>query len=664
MSSFATEFNHRDFALHVQGEPPAGYPLADAPDIFRETPEGTFEARRAEFLSLCLRTPSPKNLKAPWYELPRIAAGQPVHEGILQAACDFIDQRRDCADFILHALLRQRLQYPVAALSPDLRERIRRSILGFKYWPDEPGIDSLCTWTENHQILYSSAAFLAGQLFPQELFTSSGLQGDALQARHAPRIRRWLDLRFRTGFSEWLSNVYYDEDLTALLSLLDFCQDDEIRRRAAVVTDLLLLDLALHSFKGVLASTHGRSYVAHRTRSGSEAVSDTCRLLFGAGRYARVDNMSAVAFALSPAFRLAPALEEIARDRERPETLIRQRMGIRLVEARRWGLGFRSLEDGMVFLSLEAYLHPRMANLTFRMFDAFRWWDNEYFAPFKRQRKLVGMLRSVGVMPLFARVMERDLCRNTREEVNVVTYRTPDYQLSSAVDYRPGYGGDQQAIWQATLGPEAVCFVTHPAKREGHSPDYWTGEGTLPRTGQYRNVLVSIYRIDTRPGLYVTNRLLFTHAWLPEDAFDEVARHGNWVFARRGKGYFALWARGGLARGEPGELISEGKENVWVCEMGRQATHGSFADFVSAVATAEMRLGRNRVSYRSPSVGEVSFGWSGPLLVNGSEVPLRDFPRYESPWVQAEFDPSAIAVHGAAHRLTLDWRTGERTMGT
>ena len=28
------------------------------------------------------------------------------------------------------------------------------------------------------------------------------------------RILRWLDLRFRTGFSEWLSHVYYDEDLT------------------------------------------------------------------------------------------------------------------------------------------------------------------------------------------------------------------------------------------------------------------------------------------------------------------------------------------------------------------------------------------------------------------------------------------------------------------
>ena len=29
-------------------------------------------------------------------------------------------------------------------------------------------------------------------------------------------------MRFKSGFSEWLSHVYYDEDLTALLSLVDF----------------------------------------------------------------------------------------------------------------------------------------------------------------------------------------------------------------------------------------------------------------------------------------------------------------------------------------------------------------------------------------------------------------------------------------------------------
>ena len=35
--------------------------------------------------------------------------------------------------------------------------------------------------------------------------------------------------------------------------------------------------------------------------------------------------------------------------------------------------------------------------------------------------------------------------------------------LSSAQDYHPGAKGSREHIWQATLGPAAVVFVTHPA---------------------------------------------------------------------------------------------------------------------------------------------------------------------------------------------------------
>ena len=48
------------------------------------------------------------------------------------------------------------------------------------------------------------------------------------------------------------------------------------------------------------------------------------------------------------------------------------------------------------------------------------------------------------------------------KEVNTYTYRTPDYMLSTAQDYRKSFGGDQHHIWQATLDDEAVCFTTHP----------------------------------------------------------------------------------------------------------------------------------------------------------------------------------------------------------
>jgi len=357
-------------------------------------------------------------------------------------------------------------------------------VLDFKYWPDEPGVDSLCTWTENHQILFSSAAYLAGQLYPNQVFTNSGQTGRQKMQANRPRILRWLDLRFRTGFSEWLSHVYYDEDLAALLSLVDFCRDPEISRRAGMVIDLLLFDIALNSFRGVFGSSHGRAYANTKKWASNEGTSDTGKLLFGMGVFSGFDNMSAVAFALSPRYRMPAVLEAVACDLERPEMVNRQRMGLRLSEAERWGLGFEDFEDGMVFLSLEAYLHPRTADLTLRMFDAFNWWENAFFAPFKRYRGLIRFMRRSGLLKPLARWLEWDLCRNTREEANLYTYRTPDYLLSSAQDYRPGYGGDQQHIWQATLGPGAACFTTHPARLEGPTPDYWAGSGVLPRLAQ------------------------------------------------------------------------------------------------------------------------------------------------------------------------------------
>ena len=204
-------------------------------------------------------------------------------------------------------------------------------------------------------------------------------------------------------------------------------------------------------------------------------------------------------------------------------------------------------------------------------------------------------LRKLGLLPLLARLVEHDLCRNTREEVNVYTYRTPHYLLSSAVDYRPGYGGDQQQAWQATLGPTAVCFTTDPpnTRTEGLTPNYWTGSGSLPRVAQVKNVAIAVYRVETRPGLYVTNRLPYTHAWLPRDEFDEIVEREGWILARKGEGYLALraqhpyrWQKEGPWAGR--EVIVEGQRAIWICELGSEAENGSFERFCAAICAAPL----------------------------------------------------------------------------
>jgi hypothetical protein len=689
-----------DYQIRATSSAPATYPTTPQPDSFSDQPFlPNYESRRAAFFEHILKNPAPANTKPAWHELARLAAGGTPHEGIFHAALDFIDARKDCSDFVLHGILRllylvngnwrfvigeQPQNYQLPTLAPnasagvtnELLSRAKHIILNFKYFPDEPGIDSLCTWTENHYILFTSAAYLAGQLYPDEVFTNSGETGKQKVELNRKRILRWLDLRFHTGFSEWLSHVYYDEDLTALLALYDFAADEEIRHKAEMVLDLLVFDIALNSFKGVFGSTHGRAYENTKKWASNEGTIDTSKLLFGMGVFSGFDNMSAIAFALS-GYRVPKVVELVGQNAILSHEN-RQRMGIKLAEMEKWGLHPDNFEDGMLYLTLEAYLHPRTIKNTIRMFDTCNWWENSFLDDFKPYRGLLKALGAVGGLPLLARYLERDVCRNTREEVNIYTYKTPDYMLSTAQDYRKGYGGDQQHIWQATLGQDAVCFTTHPAKIEGVTPNYWAGNGLLPRAAQYKNVMIAVYNIEKIPALYVPIKHFFTHAWLPKDKFDEVTEKNGWIFARKGEGYLAVRSQNpyvwGTYRTETGdtngfqkpvgsdnEIIADGAQNIWLCQMGRKVEDGEFIEFAEKVSAARVAFSGMDVEFQSPSLGVVRFGWKSGFSVDGVEIQLHDYPRYGNPYSQIEFNSDEIKIAANGHELILNWKSGERS---
>lgn len=691
------------------------------PDTYTTKPFAPdFESRKQAFFKQVLRNPAPqRGSKRAMFEVARLAAGrQPDESVIRESLTDFIEGRQDCADFVLQAIVRILYQFdeqtdarrpmsvdrglPSTAgshastpkFSQALLAHAKAATLGFKYWPDEPGIDSMCTWTENHQILLATAAYLAGQLYPDEIFINSGRTGREMMAVHRPRLDRWLEMRFKSGFSEWLSNVYYDEDWAPLLNLVDFAKDEGLCERARMILDISLFDMALNSFQGVFGSTHGRSYEQNKKWAGLEGTTDTAKLLFGTGAFSSYDNMSVAFFALSENYQMPQVIYEIAHDAAVMEN--RQRMGHRVEDAEKWGLTYDDLESAIVFLSNEAYLHPKTANLTIKLFDAFNWWENSFFSEFKPFRGFLHILRKLKLLPVLARLLERDVCRNMRDVPNIYTYRTPDYMLSSAQDHRPGFGGDQQHIWQATLGPDAACFTTHPVERSAGTPNYWTGSGTLPRVAQVKNVVISVYNISKMPGLYVTNNLFYTHAWLPKDQFDEVVERpalgslkGGWIFARKGDGYLALcsqhpyrWVHdlalggdqmaeaiapakdesGERPHGAENEVIVDGQKNIWVCELGRRADDRSFADFIEKICQAEIHFDGLSVRYQSPSQGWLEFDWTGPLVKSGKVVLLDNYPRYDNPYCQADFWAEEIHIHHQNEWLKLNWNMGIREL--
>ena len=633
-------------------------------DVFCQEPfSSSAEERRKAFLIHTAQRPT-GNV---WSQLVLAQQGLPVWEGAIYRDLRRIDRRQDTADFAMHGILRLLYQFEDSnSLSKDLLADAKQSVIDFKYWPDEPGTDSMCTWSENHHILFTSAGYLAGQRYPEHIFTNSGWTGKQQMARHRPRILRWLDLRYRTGFSEWMSNVYYDADIAALLSLIEFADDQEIVHRATMVLDLMLTDLACNSYHGCYACTHGRSYESSKKSALREGTSSVSKISFGTGRF-RSGSMGGVSLALSTKYHLPEVLYSIANDPATHGMVNRQRMGIRVDEAQRWGLGFDNTEDGMVWLSLEAYAHPKTLPLFVNMLDDFNWWQNDFFKPFKNQETRIREAQRANRLTELATYFQEDLTRNLREEVNVYTYRTSDYMLSTAQDYRAGFGGDQQAIWQATLGPESVCFTTHPVEHSKATPDYWTGSGTLPRAAQVENVAIVIYNVTNKPSLYVTESAEFTHAWLPRDRFDEVVESDGWTFARHGDGYLALWVSQPTHwQDEPGkdqgsEFIAEGRQCVWLCEMGRKSEDGTFREFVQRITASRIECSGLQVSYASPSQGQLEFGWQLPLKQNGKSIQLHDYPRYHNPFVSADFPAERVTLQHGSHQLILDWRTLERT---
>jgi hypothetical protein len=230
--------------------------VALVPPHRRDRPVGTPADWRRELLDHVAGTPpSVGRALARW---ARDADYRPDPDE-LTAALKLIRERGDCADFEAHGLLH--LWHRVPADWPA-RDRVREALLGFKYWIDQPGLDAMCYFTENHQFVWHTAELLAGEAYPDEVFGNTGWTGRRHAAHGAELAEQWLRRKLAGGFSEYDSNAYLAIDTLALVSVIEFATDPALRDLAEAVLDVLLFGLAANSWRGVHGAPHGRSYVA------------------------------------------------------------------------------------------------------------------------------------------------------------------------------------------------------------------------------------------------------------------------------------------------------------------------------------------------------------------------------------------------------------------
>lgn len=177
---------------------------------------------------------------------------------ILQDTLTSINQRKDCADFVLVPLL-----WLYGAFADDLPEPDRRAaksaILNFRYWTDEPGNDAMWFWSENHVLCFHASQYIAGLLFPDDVFPNSGLKGRDHFDLAVKRLGHWFDSIEQHGLAEWNSAAYYPIDFIGLFGLYHWGRGD-IRDRAKALLDRVFQMVALHTIGAVPAGSMGRAY--------------------------------------------------------------------------------------------------------------------------------------------------------------------------------------------------------------------------------------------------------------------------------------------------------------------------------------------------------------------------------------------------------------------
>ena len=624
----------------------------------------------------------------------------------LQERWDQIDGWEDTRDFTfnyLHWVLALADgSRESTTLDPAVIEAIETRMVDARYRYDDPlpddRVDHQWFWSENHILILSAVEHLAGQRMPDRTFTVTGMTGTEHRERSKERILEWVAERVRFGFFEWHSTSYMRKNIEPLATLIEHADDPEVVQAAAIGLDLCLLDVAAHTQGGLYTATQGRAY-GFAGASGPEGNADVIRLAFDSplpfsgGPGAAVNHIAG-----ATRYRPPQVLADLAADAEPGVT--RERHGIFVdgaapvtedVEAP-FGFDFDDPDNLEFWWSQGAVGLWQLARVNLAEAEKYRLFESELLSPVK----LIVDLNGGDPERLRPWLRENHAAVNFGHlrEANTYTWRSPDGAMSSVLDHRFGQMRDQIRTWQARLG-DAHVFTQHPADApsgdgtsDGGKPGYWTGEASIPRSAQHERTSVHIYQPawdETNVDPLLWSALGYqpeTHAFVPQERFDELVRDGRWTFARNGDGYLGLWSwrevdwreheppedpDGGFS--EPFDLVATGgPDNVWLCELGDAGSSGSFESFQQACRSGDPTVERDdegfTVAWTSPSAGTVAFGSTATFTVDGKEVAQADFPRHESSIGTVAHLATSVELRSQDATLVLDASALRRDVGT
>ena len=634
----------------------------------------------------------------------------------LEGAIERIDIREDCADFTACGLIRFYLENK-HRLAEKNKEEIRRCLTGFKYWMDQYDgrRDSMCHWSENHQILFAVTEYLAGCEWPEDSF-ADGKSGSEHVTMAKERINAWMSQRYYYGFNEYYSNNYYPEDIAPMANFIQFAkaEDAEMVARMKIVMDVIWMDIATQSFKYVaddgttqyaFVSASGRMYMDNKSsddtgnrlrpyinlvlENGEEHKTNSNRFFVCFRRMyeATVDGQ--------PIYQVPEVIKAIFDDPSKTQ-VVKSSNGITISELVADGFVGQEVDQIMMQMGMEAFSNPEVIDNSITYLRRNKLFNNEFLNDFK----LVNLwpLTLTNSLGFASGLLNPSTNGKAIQRANVYTYQTQYYSMSTSQEHFAGDYADQHQISVATLGSNLSVYTAQPMRNSSRG-QYWVGYGRLPYSVQDENVNISIYTIPDKKGMLEPHVVGYTHAYFPVGLFDEVNLDymaQGYVFGRKGDTYVMLRAMSdgtatlsfkndmpGVTREDIVSDMSKIKESVcemivasgdlrydlildggsthaWITELGSIEENGSFAEFIGAMLT-------NSASFSDMTVGYETDGklfnvkYNEHFMINGEKIDT-NYARYENDYVDGKIERGAEVMHFSfgGYALTLDFKNATR----
>ena len=354
---------------------------------------------------------------------------------------------------------------------------------------------------------------------------------------------------------------------------------------------------------GVIGSPRGRAYAGGKLLTDgarSQSIHHILWLLTGEGDIDHIDfgrkDVIMTLLAMDAGFRIPEVLLEVADALKHGNHELKERFAISssIDEASLEGIGFSTPDECVFWFGNGGYFSPTTARCLFLVGDAYNLWDVH---PIWQDLKpaLVIWRTDPNIIDQVAAVAEPIGGGPVLGRSNVYSWRTESYMMSSIKNYHGGKMAGQQHAWQLTIDPDVTraIFTTQPSNQDTKHDPYWVG-GILPKLGQFQNTLIAIYNPALLDNLAFDTSA--THAHFYKEGYEEVIEQNNWVLAKHGDTYVALFSAQPTSWADESseyanrDLIAHGKKNVWICHVGDQNTSGSFESFVDMIATSRVEV--------------------------------------------------------------------------